>query len=234
METERESFHFWEECQQVPADRKASSGVATSGGRPTLVDANRRLRRLLKIAQRQFLTKGYGDTTLEGIAHEAGVAKKTLYHHFGSKAGLFTKILETLYAEWIAQLNDIVLSSRRPEQVLSAIALHLLDVGTRSDMIGLHRLFLIEVHRFPDLIRNCYDRRGAMRGMEPMSDYLRDAVARRTLRLDDVELATEQFVQLVLGGIRARLLLRVARRPGAAERRRIAKQAVAIFLSGCM
>jgi AcrR family transcriptional regulator len=212
----------------------ALAGVAASGGRPTRRDADERLTRLLKIAQRRFLTLGYSETTLEGIAQEASVAKKTLYHHFGSKAGLFTRILDTLCSKWVAELNDIVLSSRQPEQVLNSVAQHLLDVGTRSEMIGLHRLFLIEAQRFPDLVRNIYDKRGALRGMEPLSEYLRGAIAVGALRLDDVPLATEQFVQLVLGGIRVRLLLGLARRPHADERRRIARQAVTIFLSGCM
>ncbi len=73
-----------------------------------------------------------------------------------------------------------------------------------------------------------------MRGMEPLSDYLRGAIADGALQIDDVALATEQFVQLVLGGIRQRLLLGIARRPRASERQRIARKAVAIFLSGCV
>jgi AcrR family transcriptional regulator len=209
-------------------------GIAPTGGRPTRRAADERLTRLLKIAQHRFLTRGYSETTLEGIAQEASVAKKTLYHHFGSKAGLFTTILDSLCSKWIAELNDIVLSPRQPKQVLNSVAQHLLDVGTRPEMIGLHRLFLIEAHRFPDLVYNIYDKRGASRGMEPLSDYLRGAIAIGALRLDDIPLATEQFVQLVLGGIRVKLLLGIARRPQADERRRIARQAVTIFLSGCV
>jgi AcrR family transcriptional regulator len=211
----------------------AQAGAAKSGGRPTRSEAEARLARLLDIAQCQFLAVGYGETALESIAREAGVSKKTLYHHFGSKAGLFRKIFDALRRSWVAELSDIVLVPRPPTQVLNAVALHLLDVGTRPDMIGLHRLLLIETQRFPDLARDNYDERGATRGMEPLSQYLRDTVAAGTLRVDDIALATEQFVQLVLGGIRIRLLLGVAKRPGPAELRRIAQQAVQIFLSGC-
>jgi TetR/AcrR family transcriptional repressor of mexJK operon len=64
-----------------------------SGGRPTLQESEVRLQRLLDVAQRQFLTAGYRETSLEGIAREAGVAKKTLYDRFGSKAGLFGTIM---------------------------------------------------------------------------------------------------------------------------------------------
>lgn len=204
-----------------------------SGGRPTRQEAEDRMTRLLEIAQRHFLTAGYRETSVESITREAGIAKKTLYHHFGGKAGLFTAIIETLRRSWIAELGDIVFMARRPEEILETVALHLLDVGTRREMIELHRLFLVEAHRFPDLVRGHYDKDGSLRGMERLSAYLLAAVADGVLRIDDVALATEQFTSLVLGGIRVRLLLGARRRPSAPERRRIAHQAVHIFLAGC-
>lgn len=213
--------------------RTAATPEVNLGGRPTRLEAESRLMRLLDVARRHFLAAGYRETSVDGIAREAGIAKKTLYHHFGGKAGLFTAIIETLRRSWIAELRDIVLMPHRPEQVLEAVALHLLDVGTRQEMIELHRLFLVEAHRFPDLARSNYDKDGSPCGMEPLSSYLRTAVAEHTLKIDDVALATEQFTSLVLGGIRSRLLLGAARRPSAFERHRIARQAVHIFLAGC-
>jgi TetR/AcrR family transcriptional regulator, mexJK operon transcriptional repressor len=191
------------------------------------------MQRLLDVAKRQFLTAGYRETSLERIAREAGVAKKTLYSRFGSKSGLFSTILETLRRSWIAELQSIVLESSRPEIVLETVALHILDVGTRPDMIELYRLILLDAHRFPELIRGYYDKDKGLSGMEPFSDFLHAAVAKGTLKVDDVSLASEQFLYLVLGGIRARMLLGVARRPGPSARARIARQAVRIFLAGC-
>ncbi|WP_236655134.1 TetR/AcrR family transcriptional regulator [Burkholderia pyrrocinia] len=191
------------------------------------------MQRLLDVARRQFLTAGYRETSLEGIAREAGVAKKTLYGRFGSKAGLFATIVDTLRRSWVAELQGLVLESNRPETVLETVALHLLEVGTRPDMIELYRLLLLDAHRVPELIRGYYDKGGGLSGMEPLSDYLREAVAERVLTIEDVTLATEQFVYLVLGGIRTRMLLGAARRPNASARARIARQAVRIFLAGC-
>lgn len=191
------------------------------------------MRRVLDVAKRQFLNAGYRETSLEGIAREAGVAKKTLYSRFGSKAGLFATILDTLRGAWIAELQGLVLESDRPETVLETVALHLLEVGTRPDMIELYRLLLLDAHRSPELIRGYYDKRGGLSGMEPLSEYLRASVAQDVLRIEDVAVATEQFVYLVLGGIRTRMLLGAARRPNAPARARIARQAVRIFLTGC-
>jgi TetR/AcrR family transcriptional regulator, mexJK operon transcriptional repressor len=208
-------------------------GKSRLGGRPTHREAEERMTRLLDVAQRQFLATGYRETSLDKIAGAAGIAKKTLYRHFDSKAGLFAAILGRLRDAWISELRGIVLVSDQPEQVLRAVALHLLDVGTRREMLELQRLLLLEAHRFPDLARSIYDQNGSLRGMEPLLSYFRAAVAEGVLKIDDVALATEQFSFLVLGGIREQLLLGAARRPGATERQRISRQAVHIFLAGC-
>ena len=170
----------------------------TSGGRPTRREAERRLERVLAIARRRFLAEGYSETSLETIARDSGIAKKTLYHHFGSKAGLFAAILESLRQSWIAELRDMTVRPVQPERVLEAVALHLLDVGTRPEMVALHRLITTEAQRFPELVQRHYDR-SSPRGMEPLHDYLRAAVGAGRLRLDDVGLAAEQFSHLVLG-----------------------------------
>jgi AcrR family transcriptional regulator len=204
-----------------------------SGGRPSRQEAARRLERLLAIAERHFLSAGYSETSLEAIAREAGVAKKTLYHHFGGKTGLFTTIVAALRRAWISELADMILTARKPELVLEAVALRLLDIGTRPEMVELHRLFFIDAHRFPEIARANYDKAGGLRGMEPLSEYLRAVAAEGMLKIDDIALATEQFTYLVLGGIRARLMLGAAARPSARERARIARQAAHIFVSGC-
>lgn len=205
---------------------------AGPGGRPSRRDAQRRLRRVLVIARRRFLADGYEGTSLEAIARESGIAKKTLYHHFGSKEGLFAAILAAQRDRWASQLRALMLEPARPERVLEDVALRLLDVGTRPGMVALHRLLLAEAPRFPALVRQ-HHRQSALRGMEPLGDYLRAAAAAGSVRLDDVDLATEQFTNLVLGGVRLRLLLGLAKRPGEAERRRLARRGVALFLGGC-
>lgn len=202
------------------------------GGRPTHKEAERRLKRVLDVARQHFLASGYRETSLETVARDAGVAKKTLYHHFGDKAGLFASVLAALREAWIAELRRVVLASEEPREVLEAVALHTLDVGTRPEMIALHRLLVAEAHRFPELVSGHYEN-GAARGMEPLAAYLRKAVADGALSLDEPRLAAEQFTHLVLGGIRTRLMLGVARRPNHAERVKIARHAVRIFLAGC-
>ncbi len=50
--------------------------------------------RILDTAQRLFTQRGYGATTMEAIASEAGVATDTVYATFGTKSGLLHKLLD--------------------------------------------------------------------------------------------------------------------------------------------
>lgn len=205
---------------------------AHAGGRPRRDEACAKQARILEVAQRQFLDHGFAETTIDAIAQEAGVAKKTLYEHYGDKAGLFAAAVRRLRDEWETGLRDVVIDSPDPEQALQRAAVHLLDIGTRPEMLELHRLLLLEARRFPDLIRGRYSERGAPVGMTPLADYLRRAVERGLLQIEDIDLATEQFVQLVIGGLRTRMLRGVSKRPNPAERASIAGQAVKVFLHG--
>src|SRR5256714_8761108 len=50
--------------------------------------------RILDTAQVLFTSRGYGATTMESIAAEAGVATDTVYASFGTKAGVLHKLLD--------------------------------------------------------------------------------------------------------------------------------------------
>ncbi len=203
-----------------------------SGGRPCREDAEARHLRMLDVAQEIFLTQGYAETTLDRVACEAGVAKKTLYEHFGDKAGLFAAVMQRLRREWTAVLHDIAIEPADLQGALQRVAEHLLEVGTRSDMLALHRLLLVEARRFPELVNGACTEDGARADMAPLAEVFRRVVRDGLLDLDDVDLAAEQFVYLVLGGVRARMLRGVCARPDADARARIARQAVRIFLQG--
>jgi TetR/AcrR family transcriptional regulator, mexJK operon transcriptional repressor len=204
-----------------------------AGGRPTRCESSARRRAVLEVAKERFLSVGYRETSLDDIAREAGVAKKTLYGHFGSKAQLFKAILESLRDAWQDELRHIVIGGGEPAEVLENAALHLLDIGTREDMVELYWVLLGEARRFPALAEGLYDECGQLIGMEPLGRYLQESSESGKLRLVDVQLAAEQFVHLVLGGVRARMLLGVAGRPDLERRRVIAKEAVRIFIAGC-
>ncbi|GEK22339.1 TetR family transcriptional regulator [Cellulomonas xylanilytica] len=49
-------------------------------------------------ARRLFADLGYADVSLERVAELAGVTRGAVYHHFGSKLGLFTAVVDDAQA----------------------------------------------------------------------------------------------------------------------------------------
>lgn len=57
--------------------------------------------KLLKAAAVLFYNNGIGGTGIDAIVERAGVAKKSLYNNFTSKADLVNQYLEARHAEWL-------------------------------------------------------------------------------------------------------------------------------------
>ena len=53
---------------------------------------------ILDAAEKVFLDKGYGETSMSQIAAEAAVTKSLLHHYFGSKDNLWTKVKTRRFA----------------------------------------------------------------------------------------------------------------------------------------
>jgi AcrR family transcriptional regulator len=62
---------------------------------PTKAEQRERTREeILRIATRRFAESGYAGVALEDLVAEAGLTRGALYHHFGSKHGLFAAVVE--------------------------------------------------------------------------------------------------------------------------------------------
>ncbi|TDG00841.1 TetR/AcrR family transcriptional regulator [Paenibacillus piri] len=62
-------------------------------------DTNETIRKLIDVARNYFTAQGYADTALEDIVHEAKLTRGAVYHHFGSKRGIFQAVLESVQKE---------------------------------------------------------------------------------------------------------------------------------------
>jgi AcrR family transcriptional regulator len=67
---------------------------------------------------------GYGKTTVDDIAHEAGIGKGTVYLHFDSKADVALSCIDRMNAQLQARLGEIVAEPESPalqvKEVLTA------------------------------------------------------------------------------------------------------------------
>lgn len=75
-------------------------------------------KRLLEVARQQFTKHGYAQTATEAIVEEAGVTRGALYHHFGSKEGLFKAVVEVVQQDVATRIEEAVSKTNDPWQQL--------------------------------------------------------------------------------------------------------------------
>jgi AcrR family transcriptional regulator len=75
--------------------------------RRSAADAALTRERILSAGRAHFTAEGYAGAAARDIAASAGVTVGALFHHFGSKAGLFRAVFEEL----IGELNDAAMAA---------------------------------------------------------------------------------------------------------------------------
>lgn len=157
-------------------------------------------------ALRLFLRDGYERTSVDAIAAEAGVSKRTIYNRYGDKENLFLSVLRDTYASMMATFRGIAEKHLGEvtdvQQDLTAFAREVaLTLTTAPDRIALVRLIMAEAPFFPSLIR-------AERGPASMSGIIGAALARLgeqgRLAVTDPAEAAEHLLALTINGINGR------------------------------
>ncbi|KAA2261167.1 TetR/AcrR family transcriptional regulator [Solihabitans fulvus] len=73
---------------------------------------------LVATATELFAERGYEDTSIEAVLHEANVSRGALYHHFAGKEGLFEAVLEAVETRVDSQLVAAVAGQSDPVEAL--------------------------------------------------------------------------------------------------------------------
>lgn len=74
--------------------------------RKTKKDTEETIHKLEEVARHHFTTFGFADSSLEEIAKDAEVTRGAVYHHFGSKKGLFRAVLSLVQSEVAQRLEE--------------------------------------------------------------------------------------------------------------------------------
>src|SRR4030088_3674894 len=88
--------------EEVVVARPARRGA---GGRPTREEAVRRDARLLDVATKLFMERGFEGTSIDAVAETAGVSTPTVYARYHDKRDLFTAVLRATIQRWLAPLS---------------------------------------------------------------------------------------------------------------------------------
>jgi TetR/AcrR family transcriptional repressor of mexJK operon len=201
------------------------------GGRPSRQQSAQLADRILDVAEKLFLGHGFGATSIEAVAKQAGISKRTFYHRFPGKERLFEAVVRRLIERWLPPFDSALLSPPNLGDALRHAAEYMLKIALTPEALALHRLVIHEAQRFPGLARIMHDL-GAASGIERIAHHLEPRIISGELRAIDPRFAAEQFILGVVTGPQRRALgLGIPLSP--AEISNHARNAVALFLDGC-
>lgn len=197
---------------------------------PAGIKKGRKFDQVLEGAREIFMRDGFEGASVDTIAKAAGVSKATLYSYFPDKRLLFMEVATSecqRQAETAINAMDIEGSAR---DVLRFAAktmtrFFLSDFGRQT-----YRIAVAEAERFPEVGQAFYQS-GPMRARQALTGYLQARVERGELKIDDVELAADQFPELCKASLHSKLILGIRSEFSQEEVDRVIDGAVEMFMA---
>jgi AcrR family transcriptional regulator len=104
------------------------------------LEATRRI--FLDIAKKEFSTKGYYTTSTADIVTASGMARGSLYYHFGDKKGLFKAVYEELMITLLDYVQKVIAPIKDPWEAYITACTTFYDLSMNSQT----RRVVIDVH----------------------------------------------------------------------------------------
>jgi AcrR family transcriptional regulator len=177
----------------------------THPGRPLVLSPEERRSRIMEAAERIFVKTGFGAASMNEIARESGMSKKTLYQIFPDKLSIFvalvlnydvssaysTKAIEET-GDLYAEIRDVLLEFSR--FVLS------------PRQTALARLVIAEARRSPELAQSFYDN-CLTGGIKVISNRLEKMRGTFLAKGYDVDRVADIIISSSLSALHMRLLV---------------------------
>jgi len=100
-------------------------------------------------AERLFLKRGFDGVSMDDLAEEAGVARRTLYNQFASKEEILHEMLLRFSTQLGSVLPPGVETQGDVEDVLRLIARAVLAFQAPAEYVGLLRMIIADARQFP-------------------------------------------------------------------------------------
>lgn len=91
------------------------------------MSGTQRREQLLDVGRSLLAAKGFDGTSIEEIAHRAGVSKPVVYEHFGGKEGLYAVVVDREMDHLLNRIISALSGATHPRELLERAACALLD-----------------------------------------------------------------------------------------------------------
>lgn len=98
--------------------QKPRSGLRSKAAAPRTNDPERTMADIIEVATHEFSEKGLAGARIDVIAEAMRTSKRMIYYYFGSKEGLYIRVLEEAYRRIRAIETGLHLEDLAPEDAL--------------------------------------------------------------------------------------------------------------------
>ena len=166
---------------------------------------------------------------MDMIVGRAGGSKATLYKYFASKDALVAGLMTGVAAS-ITSVPEPNLDGLPIDEALTQIGRRFADGVASQRAVALLRLCLGEYGRFPGLSRVVWEHGPAVTYANFQS-FLAERERRGEVVIEDLQLASEQFIAGIVGHIQLKVAMGIVEAPPAEENERRVASAVKTFLA---
>jgi TetR/AcrR family transcriptional repressor of mexJK operon len=201
--------------------------VLERGRRSGPEERERRLALLLEAAAKVFLRMGYDGTSMELVAAEAGVTRKTVYNYFSGKDALFAAVVDSLCSKIVATFDEADLQRGTVEDRLAGFCKAIVGFLIAPPGLEIYRLIVGVTRRFPALAKTLRD--SAEEAITAgLTRHLDEEVAAGALSIPDTRRAAYILIGMSIGLVQ-RAMLGEKLRADTADTRAYIHEAVAMF-----
>jgi TetR/AcrR family transcriptional regulator, mexJK operon transcriptional repressor len=178
-------------------------------------------------AEHLFLHAGFEGASMDAIALEARVSKQTLYRYYQNKETLFVAVLSQLALQhlserpWLSLRNTPMDSLPTLERALTRWAQEMIQQLMQPGYLGLLRLLIAELPRFPQL-GALFTQAIPQQGGAYLKDLLMSAREQGIIEIDDLALSLRLLVGPLLTYVLGSGLMAPDNRPQAPSSEQVA------------
>lgn len=205
-------------------------GAEMTAAEDTEIRKGRKFEQVVDGARRIFLRDGFDGASVDDIAREAGVSKATLYAYFPDKRLLFTEICSSECRRQTEAAEAEMDYSAPIDEILTFAATRIAGFLMSDFGRNMFRLVVAEGARFPDLARQFYEN-GPGLIHDRLVHHMRHMAAKGQLRIEDFDLAADQFAQLCKAHIHEKLIFGLSDRIKPADVEKSIRGAVEMFMA---
>ncbi|WP_323794713.1 TetR/AcrR family transcriptional regulator [Nisaea sp.] len=155
-------------------------------------------RQIVDAACKLFTEQGYEVTSMDKVAAEANVSKRTVYSYFDSKEHLFCTVMGGMCAGFGEPNSDDIDYSGTLREVLTDCALLILAKVNNPEKLRLMRTVIAEAEQFP-LIGETFWNEGPGKMRNELAGYIGKMQDEGLLRKTDPAMAAAHFQGFVTG-----------------------------------